>query len=166
MICVCAHAGSNGFATPTQRRTRAPNLAPCTYNDASSLSLIAFMAAKAHLNPIGITPLKTPLHCVARNESNITSRETRFGPTRVEGLSPTVRQAIENGQTPAKLTSSSTEFPMDTIALQPSDHRLRSTSQKTKCYLYPHLYLVAHDNLAVMGWADLWLLVALPRRAQ
>ena len=54
---------------------------------------------------------------------------------------------------------------MDTIVLQPSDHRRRSTSQNN-CHLHPNLFLVARDNLAVMGWADLWLLVALPRRAR
>ena len=91
--------------------------------------------------------------------------ETLFGPSRVESPSPTVRQTNENGQTPAKLPPLNTERPMDTIVLQPSDHRRRSTSQNN-CHLYPHLYLVAPDNLAVMGWANLWLLVALPRRAR
>ena len=49
----------------TQLRTRAPYLATGAYNDASSLSLVAFMAAESHLNPIGITPLKTPQLSVA-----------------------------------------------------------------------------------------------------
>ena len=64
---------SNGSAILTKLRTRAPNLAPCTHNDATHLNLVPFMAAESHLNEVGFTPFKTLQLTGTREKRGITS---------------------------------------------------------------------------------------------
>ena len=61
---------------PDPTQNTGPNLAPGTYNDASNLSLGAFMAAEMHFSTIVNIPLKIPQMSVTRKDRKITWRET------------------------------------------------------------------------------------------
>ena len=61
---------------PDPTQNTGPTLAPGTYNDASNLSLGAFMAAEMHFSTIVNISLKIPQMPVTRKDRKITWRKT------------------------------------------------------------------------------------------